>query len=232
MHPMKCDRVRTIEIVPARVFIREQKIERVACRCPEGTIKRAAPTGIIKPGSYASASLLAHVGVSKSLDGLLVYRQQQILARYGLTLPQSTIEDYFRYACEECEPIAKAIWTECVNSDYMRVDDTSTLVLQNLLHKAPKRGRTWVALASCDGKQAVLQAFLEIFAGLEAKHVCGRHPGGRRQIFCEETATLATSTTFPRMRGSFLRGAWTMRGRSFIRRRRPDASCPKPSCTT
>ena len=57
------------------------------------------------PGGYASAGLLAWVCVSKYLDPLPLYRQEQMLGRWGAAIPRASLCEWIRIAADWLQPI-------------------------------------------------------------------------------------------------------------------------------
>ncbi|TCZ52953.1 IS66 family transposase, partial [Roseicella aquatilis] len=80
--------------------------------------------------------LVAHVLVSKYLDGLPLYRLSGILAREGVAIERQTLADWVGHGAWWLRPLAEAIGTHALAQGVVWTDDTTIRVL------APGRGRT------------------------------------------------------------------------------------------
>ncbi len=128
------------------------KVVRIArlkksCRRCERMVQVPAPSRPI-PGSMAGPGLLAHVLVSKFDDHLPLYRQQEIFARMGADIPDSTLVDWCGRAMKVLQPLIERIETEIMASDLLHADDTPIRVLDRSsrdkgLGKGVKKGRIW-----------------------------------------------------------------------------------------
>ena len=99
-------------------------------------------------GSMAGAGLLAHVLVSKFDDHLPLYRQNEIFARLGADIPDSTLVDWCGRACQVLIPLVERITTRIMASDLLHADDTPIRVLDRSLRdkglgKGVRKGRIW-----------------------------------------------------------------------------------------
>jgi transposase len=118
-----------------------------SCRRCEKMVQVPAPSRPID-GSMAGAGLLAHVLVSKFDDHLPVYRQNEIFARLGADIPDSTLVDWCGRACQVLAPLADRIATRIMASDLLHADDTPIRVLDPSLRdkglgKGVRKGRIW-----------------------------------------------------------------------------------------
>lgn len=136
----------TLEVIP-RQLVRLRHIRpKYACSCPDcGHFDVApAPPRVIE-GSYAGASLLANVAISKFADHLPLYRQSQIFARSGIELSRQTMADWMGKVAYEVQPVIDAIERHTLSSAKVHGDDTTLKVLEPGTGKA-KTGRIWVVL--------------------------------------------------------------------------------------
>jgi hypothetical protein len=83
--------------------------------------------------------LMAHVLVSKYLDGLPLFRLSGILAREGVAIERQTLADWVGHGAWWLRPLAEAIGTYALAQGVIWTDDTTIRVL------APGRGRTRIA---------------------------------------------------------------------------------------
>lgn len=75
-----------------------------SCRRCEKMVQDPAPSRPI-PGSMASAALLAYILVSKFDDHLPLYRLNEIFARMGADIPDSTLVDWCGRAMKVLQPV-------------------------------------------------------------------------------------------------------------------------------
>lgn len=118
-----------------------------SCRCCEKMVQVPAPSRPI-PGSMASAGLLAYVLVSKFDDHIPLYRQNEIFARMGADIPDSTLVDWCGRAMRTLQPLIERIEASVMESDLLHADDTPIRVLDRSLRKrglgkGVKKGRIW-----------------------------------------------------------------------------------------
>jgi transposase len=124
-----------LDNVPARLRVLRIRRPKYGCRTC-GTIHQApAPERPIAKGR-ASASLLAHVLVSKYCDHLPLYRQSQIFARQGVMLNRSTLANWVGGASWWLEALRERLAAHIFASGKLFADDTPVPVLD------PGRGRT------------------------------------------------------------------------------------------
>ncbi len=108
----------------------------------------AAPVIAPLPGSLLERSivtpgLLAQIVVSKYVDHLPLYRQEQIYwSRHGVWLPRQTLADWMGLAADWLSPIYREIRHEVLLGGYLQVDETPIRYLQPGNGKA-KIGYLW-----------------------------------------------------------------------------------------
>ena len=88
------ERSEQLNIIPAKVYVIEHIYKKYACKDCEGTIKQAKAPKQPIPKSIAAPGLLAHVLVSKFVDHLPLYRQEQILQRTGVDIARATLANW------------------------------------------------------------------------------------------------------------------------------------------
>ena len=102
----------------------------------------------LTPRSMAGPGLLAHVLVSKFDDHLPLYRQNEIFARMGASIPASTLVDWCGQGVRVLEPLVERIRANILASDRLHADDTPVRVLDpskriDGIGKGVKEGRIW-----------------------------------------------------------------------------------------
>lgn len=136
-----------LELVAAQIKVIQIARLKKSCRCCARMVQPAAPSRPI-PGSMAGPGLLASVLVSKFDDHLPLYRQNEIFARMGADIPDSTLADWCAGAMRALEPLRARIEAEIMASSLLHADDTPVRVLDRSrkdegLCKGVRQGRVW-----------------------------------------------------------------------------------------
>ena len=136
-----------LDMIAAQLKVIEIARVKKSCRRCEKMVQVPAPSRPI-PGSMAGAGLLAYVLVSKFDDHLPLYRLNEIFARMGADIPDSTLVDWCGRAMKVLQPLTERIETEIMASDLLHCDDTPIRVLDRSrrdkgLGKGVKQGRIW-----------------------------------------------------------------------------------------
>jgi transposase len=129
------DVTEVLEKTPARLKVIRHVRPRYACRACAAVLQAPAPDLPIERGR-PGPGLLAHVLVSKYLDGLPLYRLSGILAREGVEIERQTLADWVGRGAWWLAPLAEAIGAYALAQGVIWTDDTPIAVL------APGRGRT------------------------------------------------------------------------------------------
>ena len=129
------DVTEVLEKIPARLKVIRHVRPRYACRACEAMLQAPAPALPIEKGR-AGPGLLAHILVSKYLDGLPLYRLSGILARERVEIERQTLADWVGHGAWWLRPVAAAIGAYARAQGVIWTDDTTIRVL------APGRGKT------------------------------------------------------------------------------------------
>ncbi len=124
-----------LEYVPASFRVIRHVRPRLACSCGNCIAQALAPSRPIAR-SFAGAGLLAHIMVAKYGDHLPLYRQQQMYAREGVELSDSTLGDWVGACHQLLRPLIDALHQHVFSADKLHTDDTPISVL------APGTGKT------------------------------------------------------------------------------------------
>jgi transposase len=136
-----------LDLVAAQLKVLQIARLKKSCRRCEKMVQEPAPSRPI-PGSMASAALLAYILVSKYDDHLPLYRLNEIFARMGADIPDSTLVDWCGRAMKVLAPLIERIEADIMASDLLHADDTPIRVLDKSLRdrglgKGVKKGRIW-----------------------------------------------------------------------------------------
>ena len=152
----------TLEMKPAQFYLREDWYYTYACRkCQNEEIE----TSVVKtpkepamiPGSYASASVVAHIAAQKFVMGSPLYRQEQELKRQGIMLTRQTMSNWLIW-CEEhwLEPVYKELHLQMLLREVLHADETTLQVLHELGKKPQSKSFMWLYRTSGDTKHPIV----------------------------------------------------------------------------
>ncbi len=144
LSPMGEDVTEVLEKIPARLKVIRHVRPKFSCRACETIIQAPSPDLPIEKGR-PGPGLLAHVAVSKYLDGLPLYRQSAILAREGVEIERATLADWIGHTAWWLAPLAVLIGAHVRAAPVLHTDDTPVPLLAPGLGKT-RTGRLWVYL--------------------------------------------------------------------------------------
>ena len=139
------DITEVLEKIPARLKVIRHVRPKFSCRACEAITQAPSPDLPIEKGR-PGPGLLAHVVVSKYLDGLPLYRQSAILAREGVEIERATLADWVGHAAWWLAPLAVLIGAHVKTAPVIHTDDTPVPLLSPGLGRT-RTGRLWVYLA-------------------------------------------------------------------------------------
>jgi transposase len=136
-----------IDMIAAQLKVIEIARVKKSCRRCERMVQEPAPSRPI-PRSMAGPNLLAYVLTSKFDDHVPLYRQNEIFARMGADIPDTTLVDWCGGAMKTLAPLIELIGADIMASDLLHADDTPIRVLDRSrkdkgLGKGIKQGRIW-----------------------------------------------------------------------------------------
>jgi transposase len=132
-----------LEYTPGKLYVTRYERPKYVLPNEEGIVIGVLPSLPIPRGN-AGAGLLAHLIVSKFVDHLPFYRQVQMFKRQGVTLAESTINDWFRASCDLLEPLYQCLKKQVIKGDYLMADETPIDVLTENKPGATHKGYHWV----------------------------------------------------------------------------------------
>ena len=131
-----------LELRPAEFYVRLTIRHKGIKKGTQEIVTAPVPTEPIAK-SYASASLLTDLMVGKYVDHLPFYRQIQIYKRLGVSIPPSTIEEWFHQVADLMRPTYYRLKELILASDYLQSDETTVPIINNEKHKTVK-GYLWL----------------------------------------------------------------------------------------
>lgn len=132
-----------IDLIPAKVIVRQDTREKLACPSCEGELVRAPLGDKPVPGGKLGNALVIDMLVGKYGDGLPLHRQKERYARLGLDLAVSTLADQVTWITDLLRPLWRAAIAECIASKVMHLDATGLPVLDHGAPGGKRLGTLW-----------------------------------------------------------------------------------------
>lgn len=156
------------EFVPA-TFVRHEHVQEVLrCRCGGYVITAPGAPKVVEKGQYG-ASFLAHIAVAKCADHLPIYRLEKELARKGVPVARSTMNELLHRASTLLSPVWARLLDRIRQREIVLADETRLRILKDASGK-PKTGFVWTfGAADTDGGFDVAYQFAEGRSGSTPK---------------------------------------------------------------
>ena len=146
-----------LEYFPARKVIIRYVYPKYACRHCEGTATEGERPTVVKaetreqliPKSFATASLLAYLIVSKFNDSLPLYRLSKMLEREGVMLGRATMSNWILKIAPKLKPLTELFHEYLMKSPVLHFDETYFQVNKEVGKAASTKSYMWVM---CSGR--------------------------------------------------------------------------------
>lgn len=116
------------EYIPAKVVRHKIIRPKLACSdCKDGVSIAPLPPTVVAQGQ-PGPGLVAHVLLTKFVDHVPLYRQQQQFARLGVNFPKSTLGDWVEQGAVWLQPLVREMKQQLLQGDYVQVDETPVRV--------------------------------------------------------------------------------------------------------
>ena len=150
-----------LDIIPAKVRILEYMQEKaVFLDTHQAEQKRRIIAATLPkhpvPGAMGSIELMVYVLVCKYCDGLPLYRQESILARYGGELGRATLANWIIALARPLQALVNLIRDHQLAGDIIMADETRIQVLKEPGRPATSDKFMWVTLGGPPGQPSVL----------------------------------------------------------------------------
>ncbi len=132
-----------LDIIPAQVQVLRHVRKTYACKACNSTPRTAELPPQPIPKSMASPGTLAHIAVSKYVDALPLYRQEQQLKRIDVDLPRSTLASWMIKAGFLVQPLINVMRDQLLAYDIVALDETRLQVLKELGKTAQSLSYFW-----------------------------------------------------------------------------------------
>jgi len=150
------DRTEKLKYIPATLEVEVHERPKYGCKTCECAPKQAKPAPQAIPKGIATASLLAHVLISKFIDATPLYRQQQQWKRLGIDLGRSLLSSWV----VKCGMLLFCLWElmqqDLQASDYVQADETPVQVLHEEGRTASQKSYMWLFQCGPPGKRIIL----------------------------------------------------------------------------
>jgi transposase len=137
------DVTEVIELEPARVVVRVDRREKLACESCEGELARAPVGDKVVSGGRLGSSLVAALVVDKYDDGLPLHRQKRRFERMGVDLAVSTLADQVTWATDLLRPLWRMAIEQVLAAMVMHLDATGLPVLDRDAAGGKRLGALW-----------------------------------------------------------------------------------------
>ena len=124
-----------LDIVPAKFFVQRQIRGKWACKCCQLLVQEPAAAQVFD-NALPTPGLQAHTVVSRFVDHIPYYRQEQINARSGVHTPRSTLAAWSGHTGAQVMPLFEAHRSFVLGSRVLHADETPISLLD------PGRGKT------------------------------------------------------------------------------------------
>ena len=164
-----------LEYEPGKIYVRKITRPKYVTKNEDDGVIIAKLPSLPLPRSNAGAGLLAQIIVSKFIDHLPFYRQIQQFKRQGVTIADSTINDWFGNTCKLLLPLYEKLRSIVSSKDYLMADETPIPVQDSHKKGTTHTGYHWVYFSPVDNlvcfdyqpgrDRAGPKTFLEGFSG-------------------------------------------------------------------
>ena len=134
-----------------------------ACKNCEGSseeekpsVKIAPPPPQLIPKSFASASLLVYIIISKFVDALPLYRQELQFKRLGVELSRKTMSNWLIRVSDRCQPLIPLLKDEVRSGPLINVDETTLQVMKENGRQNKTKSYVWIFRGHAEERPAVV----------------------------------------------------------------------------
>jgi transposase len=170
-----------LDIIPAQFFVHRHIRGKWACKCCQSLVQEPVQPHVIDKG-MPTAGLVAHTTVSRFVDHIPYYRQEQINARSGIHTPRSTLASWSGQAGAALVPLYAAHRAYVLSCAVVHADETPVAMLDPGAGKT-KRAYIWAyARSGLDVSPGVVYEFC---LGRGAKHPLEFLKGWSGTLICD-----------------------------------------------
>ena len=142
-----------LDIIPQQVRVIRHERVKYACPCCDGGLRLAAKPPQVIPKGLLTEAAMAWVISAKYLDGLPLYRQAALLARFGgAHWSRNTLAASVVRVGAATQPVINLLRDELLAAPIVHGDETEVQVLKEPGRKAQAKSYMWVQMTDCSGK--------------------------------------------------------------------------------
>jgi transposase len=171
-----------LDIVPAEFFVHRHIRGKWACKCCETLVQEPVEPQIIDKG-MPTAGLIAHVLVSRFIDHLPYYRQEQVNARSNVHTPRSTLAAWSGAGGASLMPLYDAHRDFILSASVLHADETPVKMLDP---GAGKTAKAYVWAYARGEHDAVPGVIYEFCTGRGSKYPVAFLDRWRGTLTCDD----------------------------------------------
>lgn len=177
-----------LDIVPAEFFVHRHVRGKWACRCCQTLVQEPVAPQVVDKG-LPTAALVAHTLVSRFVDHVPYYRQEQINVRSGVHTPRSTLASWAGAGGAALAPLYEALREFVLKAKVLHADETPVAMLDPGAGKTQKAYVWAYARGVFDPIPAVVYDFAPGRAARHPVEFLGRWSG---TLTCDDYAGYGT----------------------------------------
>jgi len=131
-----------LEYEPGNLYVKRYIRPKYAKKNGDGVLIGSLPSRPIEKG-IPGPGLLSHIMISKYVDHLPLYRQQQQFRRHGVEISESTLNNWVKCTYELLLPLYELYRKRILSQDYIMVDETYIKVLDRNKKGKTHQGYFW-----------------------------------------------------------------------------------------
>jgi transposase len=147
-----------LDIVPAQFFVQRQIRGKWACKCCQLMVQEPAAAQVFD-NAMPTPGLQAHTVISRFVDHIPYYRQQQMNARAGVHTPRSTLAAWSGHTGAQLMPLYEAHRAFVLSSRIVHADETPISLLDPGAGKTKKAYMWAYARGAFDPEPGVVYDF-------------------------------------------------------------------------
>lgn len=132
-----------LDIIPQQVRVIQHQRVKYACPCCDQGIRVTPVPARIIPKGLLTPAALAWVVTAKYMDGLPLYRQAALLARFGGDLSRNTLAASIVRLGEAVQPVINLLRDHLLDADLIHADETTIQVLKEPGKAAQTKSYLW-----------------------------------------------------------------------------------------
>ena len=134
-----------LDYIPGKIEVLRHIYPKYACSCCKDGVTTAPTASGPIAGGLAAPGLLAHVVVSKFVEHMPLYRQQDELARAGILISRSTLCGWLEQCAQLFKPLVELMHKEVLKSEVIQGDETPVPVLDRS-RDSTRQGYIWTTI--------------------------------------------------------------------------------------